>query len=42
MNGDVDDEYYREGIYVGYRYFDTFGVQPAYPLATVCPIQPSV
>lgn len=23
-NGDVDREYYTEGIYVGYRYFDTF------------------
>lgn len=31
MNGDVNDEYYKEGIYVGYRYFDTFGVAPAYP-----------
>ncbi len=31
MNGDLDDEYYREGIFVGYRYFDTFGVIPAYP-----------
>ncbi|SCW56627.1 beta-glucosidase [Ruminococcaceae bacterium YRB3002] len=28
---DPDDEYYREGIYVGYRYFDTFGVKPSYP-----------
>ena len=27
----VDDEYYTEGIYVGYRYFDTFGVEPLYP-----------
>ena len=31
MNGDLDDEYYREGIYVGYRWFDTFGIEPAYP-----------
>ncbi len=31
MNGNVDDEYYKEGIYVGYRYFDTFNVAPAYP-----------
>lgn len=30
-NGDVADEYYHEGIYVGYRYFDSFGVRPAYP-----------
>ncbi len=26
MNGDVDHEIYAEDIYVGYRYFDTFGV----------------
>lgn len=31
MNGDVNDEYYNEGIYVGYRYFDTFNVTPNYP-----------
>ena len=31
QNGNLDDEYYKEGIYVGYRYFDTFGVSPAYP-----------
>ena len=30
-DGDVDDEYYTEGIYVGYRYFDTFDVEPLYP-----------
>ena len=26
----VDQEDYTDGIYVGYRYFDTFGVTPAY------------
>lgn len=31
MNGDVEDEYYNEGIYVGYRYFDTFNIAPNYP-----------
>ena len=31
LNGDLNDEYYHEDIYVGYRYFDSFGVQPAYP-----------
>mgnify|MGYP002852347739 CR=1 FL=1 len=31
LSGDADDEYYTEGIYVGYRWFDTFGYQPAYP-----------
>ena len=30
-DGDVCDEYYTEGIFVGYRYFDTFNVSPAYP-----------
>lgn len=29
-DGNIDDEYYTEGIYVGYRYFDTFGVEPLY------------
>ena len=31
LNGDLQQEYYKEGIYVGYRYFDSFGVEPAYP-----------
>lgn len=29
-NGDTEDGYYTEGIYVGYRYFDTFNVAPNY------------
>ncbi len=31
LNGNLKDEYYKEGIYVGYRYFDSFNVEPAYP-----------
>ena len=31
LNGDLQEEYYKEGIYVGYRYYDSFGVEPAYP-----------
>lgn len=30
-NGNLYEEVYAEGIYVGYRYFDSFGVQPRYP-----------
>lgn len=30
IGGDLNDSYYREGIYVGYRYFDTFNITPAY------------
>ena len=28
---DMNDTRYREGIYVGYRYFDTFGKKPLFP-----------
>ncbi|MEE1087272.1 MAG: glycoside hydrolase family 3 N-terminal domain-containing protein [Schaedlerella sp.] len=31
LNGNLDEEYYKEGIYVGYRYFDSFHVEPKYP-----------
>ena len=31
LNGNLKEEVYREGIYVGYRYFDSFGIEPAYP-----------
>ncbi len=31
LNGNVTEEYYKEGIYVGYRYFDSFEVEPCYP-----------
>lgn len=31
LNGNTLEEYYREDIYVGYRYYDSFGVTPAYP-----------
>jgi len=33
LNGDGDSssEKYTEGIYVGYRYFDSFGIKPLYP-----------
>ena len=30
-NGNVIEEEYTDGIYVGYRYFDSFGVKPRYP-----------
>lgn len=29
--GDAHNQEYKEGIYVGYRYYDTFGVKPRYP-----------
>lgn len=31
LNGDLEKEEYREGIYVGYRYFDSFGKEPLFP-----------
>lgn len=30
LDGKTDTEYYSDGIYVGYRYFDTFGKEVAY------------
>ena len=30
-DGNLLEEYYTDGIYVGYRYFDSFGVAPRYP-----------
>ena len=31
LKGENSDEIYSEGIFVGYRYFDAFGVVPGYP-----------
>ncbi len=31
QNGDIYNEKYEGGIYVGYRYFDSFNVKPLYP-----------
>lgn len=31
LNGNLETEEYREGIYVGYRYFDSFGIRPLFP-----------
>lgn len=31
LNGKLEREEYKEGIYTGYRYFDTFGVKPLFP-----------
>ena len=31
INDETDFENYYEGIYVGYRYFDSFGIKPRYP-----------
>lgn len=31
LNGNLEWEEYKEGIYVGYRYFDSFGIEPLFP-----------
>ena len=31
LSGDTTQEIYHEGIYVGYRYFDSFGIRPRFP-----------
>ena len=31
LGGNVKEAFYREGIYVGYRYFDSFGKEPRFP-----------
>lgn len=31
LNGNLNTEEYQEGIYVGYRYFDSFDIQPLFP-----------
>ena len=31
VHGNEDDFYYKEGIFVVYRYFATFGIKPLYP-----------
>ena len=38
LNGNLQEEEYREGIYLGYRYFDTFDKPVRYPSASGCPI----
>ncbi len=31
LNGNLEEEEYREGIYVGYRHFDKYSIKPRYP-----------
>lgn len=30
LDGNTEKEIYKDGIYVGYRYYDTFGTEPMY------------
>ncbi len=31
LDGNLEKEEYREGIYIGYRYFSSFGIKPLFP-----------
>lgn len=31
LNGNLKNEYYKEGLLVGYRYFDSYRIEPQYP-----------
>ncbi|MBO6159684.1 MAG: glycoside hydrolase family 3 C-terminal domain-containing protein, partial [Firmicutes bacterium] len=31
-NGNIIEEFYTDGIFVGYKYFDSFGILPRYPI----------
>lgn len=31
LNGNLEEEHYTEGIYVGYRYYDSFHIEPRWP-----------
>jgi len=31
LNGNLEEENYKEGIFVGYRHFDNFGIEPQFP-----------
>lgn len=31
LNGNLEEEHYTEGLYVGYRYYDSFGAEPRWP-----------